>query len=486
VPDVSGAPHGEGLLRALAAVALDVQREKTVGGLIRAAGDGLRKHGLSFAVLQRDGDVIRIVHANIPPEVRAASPRSFEGMAVPMSQLERVIAAGVGAVLIGDVRRETEKFYEKYRPENVGEVPKHIDAASFQQVAMQPLLVDGEIWGGFTLGSPTLASDDIPAVTLFCVQFSAMLEKLTHHQRAEQRSRELDAVNAIARMRLDRPADTHVLLELIASATGSDASALFLYDAKNDEYVMLDNSYGALDIQEQFRRVKAIEAERTGVLHVSDLGAARTAVEAQGFRWIANVPLSFEGRAVAFLTMARRKDSGYTREELRTAELLGVQVSSLIERSRLYNQLSQRVRQLTLLFDLAREGTSAREVGPLVDRVLELLVEHLPSDGASIFYADGDALRLGAWKTRDGAGLPEKIALSSVPFDDHSITGRSLRYLKAMRVSLPEAPPRTRMEMELFGAKHLMAAPLVVGERHFGALLVGRLKTRRSPKTTFS
>ncbi len=472
---MSGAPHGEALLKALSSVALEVQREKTVAGLIRAAGDGLRKYGLSFAVLQRDGDVVRIVHANIPPEVRAESPRSFEGMAVPMSQLARVVAAGVGAVLIGDVRKEAEKFYEKYRPENVAEVPKHIDAASFQQVAMQPLVVDGEIWGGFTLGSPTLSQADVPAVTLFGVQLSGLLERVTHHERAEQRRRELDAVNTIARMRLDRPADTLALLELIASATGSDASALFIYDAKADEYLLLDAAYGADALQDQFRRVKSTDSGQPGMVHVSDLGPARAAVEAQGFRWIANVPLGFDGRAIAFLTMARRKDSGYTKEELRTAELLGVQVSSLIERTRLYHQLSQRVRQLTLLFDLAREGTSAREVGPLVERVLELFVEHLPCDGASIFYADGDALRLGAWKTRAGAGLPEKIALSSVPFDDNSITGRSLRYLKAMKVSLSEAPARTRMEMEVFGAKHLMAAPLVVGERHFGALLVGRL-----------
>lgn len=470
---MSGAPQGEALLKALSSVALEVQREKTVGGLIRAAGDGLRKHGLSFAVLQRDGDVIRIVHANIPPEVRAASPRSFEGMVVPMSQLERVIAAGVGALLIGDVRRETEKFYEKYRPEKVAEVPKHIDAASFQQVAMQPLLVDGEIWGGFTLGSPTLSQADVPAVTLFGVQLNGVLERVTHHERAEQRRRELDAVNSIARMRLDRPADTLALLELIAGATGSDASALYLYDAKTDEYVMLDGAYGAGAIQEQFRRVKPILA--TAAMHVSDLGEARASAEAQGFRWFANVPLSADGRAIAFLTMARRKDSGYTKEELSTAELLGVQVSSLIERSRLYNQLSQRVRQLTLLFDLARAGTSAREVAPLIDKLLTLLLEHLPCDAASILYARGDELTLGGWKPRPGSGLPEKIALSNVPLDDDSITGRTLRYLKAMKVSLADAPPRTRLEMEVFGAKHMMAAPLVVGERHFGALLVGRL-----------
>jgi signal transduction histidine kinase len=65
--------------------------------------------------------------------------------------------------------------------------------------------------------------------------------------------------------------------------------------------------------------------------------------------------------------------------------------------------------------------------------------------------------------------------LSNIPFDDTSVTGRTLRYLKAMKVSLHDAPSRTRLEMEAFGAKHLLAAPMVVGERHFGALVALRL-----------
>ena len=105
---MSDPPHGEALLQALSSVALELLRAKTVDGLIDAAGDGLRRHGLSFAVLQRDGDVTRLRHANIPPEVRLKSPPSFEGMAVPVSQLERVVAAGRGALLIVDVRAETE------------------------------------------------------------------------------------------------------------------------------------------------------------------------------------------------------------------------------------------------------------------------------------------------------------------------------------------------------------------------------------------
>jgi len=471
---VSSPLHGQALLEALAEVALALQAQETVDAVIGAAGAGLRKHGLSFAVLERDGELTRIRHANVPPEVRLKSP-SFEGMAVPMSQLQRVAAAGRGALMIGDVTQETEKFYEKYRPENVGEVPKLIDAASFQKVAMQTLFAGGELWGAFTLGSADLVQGDIPAVTMFGVQLNAALERALARQQLEQRRRELEAVNEIATMRLDRAADTLALLQHVAEATGSDAAALYLYDAASGDFVMVDEGYGSpAELQRLFRRFKPPN-EDVGMFHVSEIAYGREALEAAGFTWLGHVPLKAEGRANAWLGLARKRPSGYTKDELRTATLLGVQVNALIERSRLYDQLSQRVRQLTLLFELARSGTSAREVQPLIDRLLALLVDSLPCDAASILYARGNELTLGGWKPRPGSGLPQTVALSGLPFDDSTLTGRTLRYQKAMKVSLADAHGRTRLEMEAFGAQHLMAAPLVVGDRHFGALLVGRL-----------
>ncbi len=468
--------HGEALLKALAEVALAMHPEQTVDGVVSAAGDGLRRHGLSFAVLERDGELTRIRYANIPPDVRMRSP-AFEGMAVPMSQLQRVAAAGRGALLIGDVRQETEKFYERYRPDAVGEVPKLIDAASFQKVAMQTLFVDGALWGGFTFGSSDLVEADIPAITLFGVQFNAALQRAFTLQQLEQRHREIAAVNSIATMRIDGTADTLKLLELVASATGSDAAALYLFEAATGEYVMVDQSYGSSStIQQTFRRVRPPDDSGPGVFHKSELQYGREVVEAEGFTWFGYVPLKAEGRASAWLGLARKRLTSYTRAELDTAALLGVQVNAVVERARLYTQLSQRVRQLSLLFELARSGTSTREVPPLIDRLLDLLIDNLECDAALVFYTQGDELSLGVWRPRRGSGLPESIELATkLPFDDTTLTGRTLRYQKAMKVALRDAQGRTRLEMETFGAQHLMAAPLVVGERHFGALLVGRL-----------
>jgi two-component system, NtrC family, sensor histidine kinase HydH len=242
--------------------------------------------------------------------------------------------------------------------------------------------------------------------------------------------------------------------------------------------VLSEGAHGAsgpvIDTWSRFRRDEV--PPQSHVAHVSELREARPLLEAEGFRWTATVPLSSGGQPVAMFSLGRKSGSRYTAAELRTAETLGVHITSLLERTRLYNQLSQRLRHLSLLYELAQTGTTMREVQPLIDRLLALLLDHIPCDSASILYARGNELQLGGYKPRPGSGLPETIALAHLPFDDASITGSTLRSLKTTRVSLDEAPARTRKEMEAFGAKHLMAAPLVVGDRHFGALLVSRLQ----------
>src|SRR5262249_16285513 len=131
--------------------------------------------------------------------------------------------------------------------------------------------------------------------------------------------------------------------------------------------------------------------------HFSELVESRRLLEENGINWVATVPISSEGKPIALMTLGRTAQLGYSATELRTAGIRGVQVVAAVERARLYTQLSQRVRQLTLLFELARAGTSMREVGTLVDRLLALLIDHIPCDGATMLYARGGELELGGW-----------------------------------------------------------------------------------------
>ena len=84
---------------------------------------------------------------------------------------------------------------------------------------------------------------------------------------------------------------------------------------------------------------------------VADVGGLRDA----GFRHTAIVPLFIEGQTVGMLTLARSTERPYTESELRGASVLGVQMASLLERARLYNEASQLYIDLKKSYDeLAR------------------------------------------------------------------------------------------------------------------------------------
>jgi signal transduction histidine kinase len=475
-----GTLHGDALMKALSGIALDVQRARTYQDVFKAAGEGLWPLDMSLSVMRMDGALTRMMYANLRPELRArlGINLQFEGMVVPQSRLPEALAAGK-PIVIDDVSKDLTSFYAKHVPDMTGKVPQMLTSASYGRLVMAPVYANGQPWGGLTIGSNELRDEDIAPVTLFAMHVASAIEVAESIDRLEQRSRELDAVHAIATARLtpDATEQTRLLLYTIAEATRSSAGGIYLYDAEAQEYELLNPPFGVNpELLAGWHRFKLPpETFSLRTRHISELADSRVMIEKAGFNWFATVPIMQDGKPRALLSLGRAANQGYTATELRTAEILGVQVVALVERARLYTQVSQRVRQLSLLFELARAGTTLREEGALIDRLLGLLIDHIPCDAATMMYARGARLELGRYRAREGSGLPSTIALGQIPFDDSSIPGRAMRYQKAMKVSVEDAPTLTRQEMEAFGARFLMAAPLIVGEQHFGALIVGRL-----------
>jgi signal transduction histidine kinase len=475
-----GTLHGEALLKALSAIALDVQRARTYRDVFKAAGDGLRALQMSMAAMRIDGDVTRMVYANLDPKWREKMGINlqFEGMVVPESKLPQAIAAGK-AIVVEDVTAETKSFYNRFRPDKTDKVPELLSTASFGRLVMAPVFCNGEPWGGLTVGSNELTDEDIATVTLFTMHVASAIEVAETIERLEQRNRELEAVHAIATTRLmpDSTEQARLLLYTVAEATRSQACVLYTYDAATEEYVLVPPVFGAqTELLGRWQRFKPPPwALKLRSRHVSEMADAQAVIEKAGLKWIASIPLFSEGKPLGQVSLGRHEKDGYTPSELRTAEILGTQVVTLIERARLYAQLSQRVRQLSLLFELARAGTTQSDVDTLVRRLLGLILQHMVCDAATILYMKGDRLELGAWRPREGSGLPAQITMKPMPFDESSFTVRAMKAQKTMRISLDDAPPGTRQEMVRVRARHLMVAPLTVGERQLGALMIGRL-----------
>ena len=74
--------------------------------------------------------------------------------------------------------------------------------------------------------------------------------------------------------------------------------------------------------------------------------------------------LSLEGKAVGMLTLARKKDLPYAGPAVRSAEIIGVQMASLLERARLYDEANRLYRDLKVSYDeLGRKIAETNQLG---------------------------------------------------------------------------------------------------------------------------
>lgn len=225
-----------------------------------------------------------------------------------------------------------------------------------------PLAEQRRSAGVLVVMHPGLTANEVPAFSLFARAFAGALELAEAAERMERQNAELELVHELAVVgpRADSVDVSDRALRSVCRSTQSQAAALHRYDAQSGDFVMVGDAYGGPaknGLVEKFRRFRLPKAPPVlfgppsaaqMVTQVEDLRAA-------GFEHTAIVPLFIEEQPVGMLTLARTIQAPYTERELRGAEVLGVQMASLLERARLYNEASQLYIDLKKSYDeLAR------------------------------------------------------------------------------------------------------------------------------------
>ncbi len=141
-----------------------------------------------------------------------------------------------------------------------------------------------------------------------------------------------------------------------------------------------------------------------------------------------------------------------------------------------------RRRQLDLLFDLTHASGEAREVAPLVDRMLGKIHAAMAVDTAVIHLVDGsDLVTIGARlsdKAKVAAALADPHMLQRLPVGEGSFVGRSASSRQTLRMTGDALPARSREAATKFGIQFVMATPLLTSDRLVGTLSVARCDDR--------
>ena len=352
--------HGDGLLRALTETALEVQRARFVSELFTAAGMGLEKLGFEVAILSMDesGYGVRYYtprpHLTRIKKVLMPGDRQEPGVAGEF----RLLTAREEPVLLADLRGLLRNYHQLG-----GRPVVDADLAEVPLIgAVAPLHVRQSQWGALVLMHDELREEDLAIIRLFALQLGSAIEVSEGFEQLERRTAELDLVHelAISGPRADSRALCRRALETVCRTSESDSGMLHRFDVDTGDFVMVGDAFGYQGrLVDEYRRFRIDPenplARAPLAVATKDLPFDAELVVAEGLLHIAVVPLSIEGKPVGLLSLARKRDVPYGEHDIRSAEILGVQMASQLERARLYDEANRLYGDLKTSYDeLAR------------------------------------------------------------------------------------------------------------------------------------
>ena len=464
--------HGDELLKALVEISIQVAGARTVDAVLSLAGEAVKAHGLQMVVVQFVGEQGFLRYLN-------RAPVTAYGKAL-LRPAPMILNAGIHAsfkigapLYIGDLRKWLTEVGSDLSIVEMGV------GAGFGRMLITPLTVHGKKWGALILANNSLEESDSPALTLFSSQLYSAVEVAETIERLELRNKELEAVHEIATAAAPETSSLH-LMETVARATRSDAALLYRFEVETQEWVVVGDAWGySGSMVERWRRFKASALPPGDLVNQNGPVAEMTQdpeVAQAGFTQLARVVLKAEGQVMGFLTMARKTDERFSDADLRVGEILGVQLSSLMERARLNAEAIKRVRQLELLYEMTSAGAVVGQVNPVIERLLSQMLDAIPVDGTSIHFLERTQLRLAGWKVRAGTMPPGPPTPEFIAVDETSSIGRTALSRISTRLSKDKFPSVTEAITNPLGAQHLISAPLLVGDRLVGTLTCARTR----------
>lgn len=485
---MKGSPTtSEPLARALAKIALELQKAHSSDTVLRAAAAGLAELGVSLAVMGVEGDNswIRFIDMGPNSPLSLINQTAPVGKAAPIfdgSPLQQALKER-RAVYTEDGGKWSVAFWQSSLPNDAKKVEAFENHPSFSRCILAPVFVRGEPWGGLVLMSPSLELSDLATWSLFSSQFASAVEVADTIDRLEKRNRELEAIRVLASAGPAEHFDSLVseLLATAARTISCDGAVLYRIDHEGRELHMVGLPFGYEGpLVEEFRKLKApsapgwagVEAQAFD-LKTSPFG---TSVAKSGFKQLLGVPLNLSQQLLGMVIMARREDRPFTTDELRTAELLGGQVSTQVQRAQLLEDTSRRVRHLTALNELAKVGTGAVQLESVIARVLEQMQRALACDWVLLHFLVGDRLVLAgqhALENPDGARWWGSSG-EYVRFDESSLVGRAAVLRSTQVARGGESPFLSTPAVEEKNLTFMVSTPLVVGGRLLGTLSAAR------------
>lgn len=223
--------------------------------------------------------------------------------------------------------------------------------------------------------------------------------------------------------------------------------------------------------REPVEPVMAMLENSDDVLLRSDLSEQLEFQAGFGTPWLVQAvaahPLSYRDEKLGALLLLFSEPHFFRHDELRTFDLLCMQIATTLENKRVSLQVRSRLDEVSALQDLARQVSSSQTLDDILNTVVSTIVDVYQCSSASIYLLDPAQQEI---VTRATVGIdPQCIDLERFKVGEHA-AGRVIK--TGQVVYVPDTAQDPNFESCAPDIRSLMSVPLTVQDNVIGALSI--------------
>ena len=192
-----------------------------------------------------------------------------------------------------------------------------------------------------------------------------------------------------------------------------------------------------------------------------------------------------DNQLIGAITIFRQEIRPFTDKQIELVQNFAAQAVIAIENTRLLNELRQSLEQQTATSDVLRViSSSPGELAPVFEAILENATRICEAKFATLWLAEGDALRAVAVHNLPASFAETRRELLVEPAPK-TVVGRVVRMKQVVHVadlaaedSYIERNPLTVSAVELMGVRTMFGVPMLMDDELMGAIVIYRQEVR--------